>query len=74
MESPQIGTIPVWGLFFLALGCWLLAVGRWLLAVELWASVTAPCRDVRSVRPSPLNHDAVTFYTTDALRLDTSRD
>ena len=29
-------------------------------------AVTIPCRDARSVRPSPLNHDAVTFDTTDA--------
>ena len=27
---------------------------------------TSPCRDARSVRPSPLKHDAVTFDTTDA--------
>ena len=36
MESPQIGTIPVWGLFFLALGCYLLALSCWLLAVGSW--------------------------------------
>ena len=33
-----------------AIFCWLLAVSLWLLA-KATASVTAPCRDARSVRP-----------------------
>ena len=45
---------------------WLLAFSCWLLA-RATASVTAPCRDARSVRPSPSRPRCCNFRsTTDA--------